>query len=145
MRGRGPNGFRECVPFARCRAGDETSSSSGCTRSQRFHQPILPRLPNCGDDLIIDRRSVMWSLLVSMVFWFGPAAIADTALHDRSYWEAIIRTGYTVPSDQTPFVLARELSGLLGSPDPELRDQIAFSILGVWLGGDAQFSDPELV
>jgi hypothetical protein len=86
-----------------------------------------------------------WGLLVAILFWCGPAAIADTAPHDRSYWEAIIRTGYTVPADQTPFVLARELSGLLGSPDPELRDNIAFSILSVWLSGDAQFSDQELV
>jgi hypothetical protein len=80
-----------------------------------------------------------------LVLAVGMTALADPALHDKSYWQAVIRQGYAVPPGETPFALARELSGLLGSPDPELRDSIAFSILSVWLNGEAELTDAELV
>lgn len=93
---------------------------------------------------MIIKRSTLWSLSVAIALWSGPAVVADATPHDRSYWVAILRGGYAVPPGETPFVLAQELSGLLGSPDPELRDQVAFSILSVWISGEAQFTDAEL-
>lgn len=93
---------------------------------------------------MIDRPSVLCNLIVLIAIVIGPTAVADPAPHDKSYWQVILRD-YAVPPGETPFALARELSALLGSPDPELRDRIAFSILSVWLSGDVQWTDPELV
>lgn len=86
-------------------------------------------------------------LVLAVVLAVGSTttALADPATHDKSYWQAILRQGYAVPPGETPFALARELSALLGSPDPELRDSIAFSILSVWLNGEAELTDAELV
>lgn len=84
-------------------------------------------------------------LAVLMVLCSGPAMVADEVPRDRVYWEAIIRAQYAVPAGESPFALAQELSGLLGSPDPELRDGIAYSILSVWLSGDVQFTDAQLL
>lgn len=58
---------------------------------------------------------------------------ASAATHDRDYWRAIIKSQYAVPAGASAFALAQELSGLLGSPDPELRDSIAISILSTWI------------
>ena len=88
-------------------------------------------------------RPVLCSLL--LVLAMGTTAAADPVPHDKAYWQAVLRD-YAVPAGETPFALARELSGFLGSPDPELRDQIAFSILSVWLSGDdVPWADAELV
>lgn len=93
---------------------------------------------------MIDRPSVLCSLIVLIAIASGPAAVADPAPHDKSYWQAVLRD-YAVPTGETPLALAQELSGFLGSPDPELRDRIAFSILSVWLSGDVQWTDAELI
>jgi Protein of unknown function (DUF2785) len=49
-----------------------------------------------------------------------------------------------VPEGESAFALARELSGLLGSPDPELRDNLAYVILATWVE-QGKFSQPELL
>lgn len=83
-------------------------------------------------------------VLITIVIGSGPAVFAAMP-HDKAYWAAIGGARHAVPPGESPFVQARELSGLLGSPDPELRDEIAFRILNVWLSGGAQFTDAELV
>ncbi|HEV7765403.1 MAG TPA: DUF2785 domain-containing protein [Thermoanaerobaculia bacterium] len=83
-------------------------------------------------------------LLFMLIVCSGPAALAAAPPHDRVYWDAIIQAQYAVPAGETPFALAQELSEFLGSPDPELRDRIAYSILSVWLSGDTPFTNSEL-
>lgn len=92
---------------------------------------------------MIDRPSVLCSVIVLIAIGSGPAAVADPVPHDKAYWQAVLRD-YAVPAGEAPLALARELSALLGSPDPELRDQIAFGILSVWLSGDVPWTDAEL-
>jgi hypothetical protein len=60
-------------------------------------------------------------------------AFAETTSHDKQFWRDIARNGYKVPADASSAELAHELSGFLGSPDPELRDELAYSILAVWI------------
>lgn len=55
------------------------------------------------------------------------------APHDRAFWRAIAKAKYAVPEGESAEALAVELSGLLGSPDPELRDDLAYSILSTWI------------
>lgn len=93
---------------------------------------------------MIRRLSLPRTLLVLLTIATATTVLADPPAHDKDYWLAIIRQGYAVPSDQTPFALARELSAFLGSPDPELRDNIAYTILSVWISGDVPFTEGEL-
>jgi uncharacterized membrane protein len=58
---------------------------------------------------------------------------AQTTKHDRAFWRAIAQNHYSVPANQPAAALAHELSQLLGSPDPELRDDLAYSILARWI------------
>ena len=53
--------------------------------------------------------------------------------HDRQFWEAIAQQHYAVPNGESASALAHELSGLLASPDSELRDDLAYSILTRWI------------
>lgn len=72
--------------------------------------------------------------------------VADSqSAHDREFWRAIAKSRYAIPPGQEPFALAQELSGYLGSPDPELRDDLAYSILAVWITRQKKFSPEELV
>jgi hypothetical protein len=65
-------------------------------------------------------------------------------LHDREFWRAIAKNRYAVPEGQQVFPLLRELSGYLGSRDPELRDDLAYSITAVWIKHQKQISVDEL-
>jgi hypothetical protein len=78
-----------------------------------------------------------------MPFWNGLALILAGAIgfaltpddtpHTRAFWQGIIEHEYAVPADQSLPDLTRELTGLLGSPDPDLRDEVAYSILAAWI------------
>jgi len=69
-------------------------------------------------------------LLLSLVATLVSAQIPQ---HDRAFWRAIAQNHYAVPANQSAATLSREVSQLLGSPDPELRDDLAYSILENWI------------
>ena len=50
---------------------------------------------------------------------------AQNTLHDRAFWQSIGKTKYAVPEHESADALAHELSTLLSSPDPKLRDDLA--------------------
>ncbi len=60
---------------------------------------------------------------------------------NKAYWQTIIHNDYTVPADQTIQSLTPELLIALGSPDSELRDEIAYPILEKWLTKDLYSAD----
>lgn len=60
-------------------------------------------------------------------------AIQTPVLHDKTWWKAVAAADYAVPEGAVVADLVRELSGYLGSPDPELRDDIAYSTLTQWI------------
>jgi len=68
----------------------------------------------------------------------------EKPLHDREFWRAIAKNRYAVPDGQPVFPLLRELSGYLGSRDPELRDDLAYSITTIWIKHQKQISTDEL-
>lgn len=53
--------------------------------------------------------------------------------HGKEYWKKIATNRYVVPEGEKAFALAKELSGNLKSSDPELRDDLAYSILATWV------------
>lgn len=75
----------------------------------------------------------------------GQGTISAQNGHDREFWRSIAKNHYAIPAGQEAFPLARELSGYLGSPDPELRDDLAYSMLAVWIARQKKFSSEELL
>jgi Protein of unknown function (DUF2785) len=64
--------------------------------------------------------------------------------HDREFWRAIVKNRFAVPEGQPVFSLLRELSGYLGSRDPELRDDLAYTITAVWVKHQESLSPEQL-
>lgn len=73
------------------------------------------------------------------------AESAGAATHDKPFWRAIVENKYQIPPNEKPFALAQELSRYLASTDPELRDDLAYTILTVWIVRQQQFSGEELL
>lgn len=71
--------------------------------------------------------------LLAALILMSTLLAAQPAPRDRAYWKAIAQNKYAVPEGESADALAKELSGLLGSPDPELRDDLAYSILARWI------------
>src|ERR1043165_3269004 len=59
-----------------------------------------------------------------------PASVAE---HEAAFWRAIAQNRYAPPAGSDVRALATELIDLLASPDPELRDEIAYSTLASWI------------
>ena len=57
---------------------------------------------------------------------------AQTA-HPKSFWQSIAQQKSAVPAGESAATLAAELVAALGSPDPEMRDDLAYSILTSWI------------
>jgi len=70
-----------------------------------------------------------------LAFWLllTPIVAAAQSQHDRTFWRSIGENHYAVPEHEAADALANELSSLLASPDPELRDDLAYSILARWI------------
>jgi hypothetical protein len=73
------------------------------------------------------------TLAIAALFAGSPGYANTKAVHDREYWQAIIADEFTPPADVPLSVLLGELSKYLASTDPELRDNIAYSVLTQWL------------
>jgi hypothetical protein len=71
--------------------------------------------------------------LIGFVCLSACALSGQQPLLDKQQWQAIIKNNYTPPAGHTAAELAPTLSHMLGSPDPELRDEIAFDILSNWI------------
>jgi hypothetical protein len=67
------------------------------------------------------------------------------APHGKEYWRGIAAKKYEMPEGEKAFGLAKELSGYLKSSDPELRDDLAYSILAEWILAKNAFSSEELL
>jgi Protein of unknown function (DUF2785) len=51
----------------------------------------------------------------------------------RRSWKTVIEAGFAVPPDRPLGDQTADLVELLGDPDPELRDELAYSILSTWI------------
>lgn len=96
------------------------------------------------------RMRVAILLLASCAGGVGYSSLADQqpdsnkGRHSREFWRAIVKNHYAVPPGQDPFPLALELSEYLGSTDPELRDDLAYSILYKWIAEQRRLSNEQL-
>ncbi len=96
--------------------------------------------------LIENHRPALAAVIFSVLFAATTAASPQSApKHDRAFWRAIQTNHYAVPEGESAVELAHELSGYLGSPDPDLRDNLTYSILDVWIIERPQLSRQELI
>jgi hypothetical protein len=89
--------------------------------------------------------ALVFAAALSVFPYKTPAQSAAEPPHDKPFWRAIIENKYQIPPNEKPFALARELSNYLASTDPELRDDLAYTILTVWIVRRQQFSPGELL
>jgi len=52
--------------------------------------------------------------------------------HDRAFWDALRAADFELPQGAPALPLALEAAALLGSTDPELRDDIAYGAIEAW-------------
>jgi hypothetical protein len=101
-----------------------------------------------SDNHTIDARNHTASAaIVALLFGLlcQPLLTAQSPAHDRAFWQSIAKNKYAVPEHGSADALAHELSGLLASPDPELRDELAYSILTSWIYRRTLLSTPTLI
>ena len=75
---------------------------------------------------------------------FSINAVAQTK-HDKEFWRTILKQHATVPEHESADALSHELSAMLSSSDPELRDDLAYSILATWIYRGNVLSTPTLI
>ena len=85
-----------------------------------------------------------WCVRLGAALLVFSAWLNAQAAHDRAFWRAIANNKYAVPEHESADALAEELSGFLGSPDPELRDDLAYSIYARWAYRPNILSTPTL-
>lgn len=71
--------------------------------------------------------------VLALLALFYPATALAQKPHDKAFWRSVVQNNYAVPQNESADGLAMELSSLLASPDPELRDDLAYSILARWI------------
>ena len=89
-----------------------------------------------------------WLLLASTAIGLalllaGPARAGDAG-HDRRFWIELRDSDFRVSAREALLPLALEAAQLLGSPDAELRDEVAYSALVSWVYRERRLSDEEL-
>ena len=81
----------------------------------------------------------MVKMIACMVLVVGIAQAAPARIqqpggtHDKPFWRGLIKNEYKPPAGESAAPLAFELSKMLGSSDPEVRDDIAYNILSTWI------------
>jgi hypothetical protein len=61
------------------------------------------------------------------------ATLAAAPPHSAEFWRQIAQNKYAVPADSDLAGLTDELIDMLGSRDPEMRDDTAYSTLAAWI------------
>jgi Protein of unknown function (DUF2785) len=74
----------------------------------------------------------------------GAQPAVSSPVHDRSYWVALAKTGFTPPDGQDVFPLLLAMNPLLGSSDPVLRDEVAYSAAERWILRDRRVAPAQL-
>ena len=61
------------------------------------------------------------------------ASAAQTRAHDRAFWVALRAADFRLAPNEAVLPLALEATSLLGSTDPELRDDIGYEAIATWV------------
>jgi hypothetical protein len=92
-------------------------------------------------------RACLGTMLVLAIGHPGPAAGAEPApatQRGSHYWRELVEADFQVPEGERAVDLLLEMDALLASPDPWLRDEVAYSAAVRWIFADPVLSDDEL-
>jgi len=64
--------------------------------------------------------------------------------YEKEFWLAVAKDDYKPPAGKSMAELSRSLSAMLGSPDPEMRDEIAYKTFFHWIYQDRTLSPDDL-
>jgi hypothetical protein len=101
------------------------------------------RRSSANRGIMIGIRKASFVLVCVFVVSFASARPASE--HDKEFWRAIARDQYKLPEGESALALMRELSACLGSPDPELRDELAYAISAQWIYRQRLFDRDALI
>jgi hypothetical protein len=87
-------------------------------------------------------RTTRLIMVVALVGWVALPALAQTRTRDD--WVALARSGFVVPQGSTAAALLVEMNPLLASPDPVLRDEVAYSAAERWIVRDKVVASDDL-
>lgn len=82
---------------------------------------------------------------LALVLALAFAVPAAGAPRDPAFWRDIVKKDYAVPAGASAFGLIQELDDWTGSPDPELRDDLAFTLTAVWITYRPSVSSEQLI
>jgi Protein of unknown function (DUF2785) len=94
--------------------------------------------------LVVTMTALFMLVCTSLRAQPATSASVTTSPHNRQYFRDIASHSFAVPPGASAFGLAQELTPWLASPDPELRDTLAYTILDVWIR-HSQLTDAELL
>ena len=83
------------------------------------------------------------SCLSVLLLCLWPADASPQA-RSREQWVALARGGFTVPAGETAAGLLVEMNALLASPDPVLRDEVAYAAAERWILRDRSVEPADL-
>jgi hypothetical protein len=112
----------------------------------RAASPPRSRKDNQGEKIM---PRLIVTIIVLFALFAGPSLRAQTSAltnspHDRHYFHDIASHSFVIPPGASAFALAQELTPWLASPDPELRDTLAYTILDIWIR-HSQLTDADLL
>jgi hypothetical protein len=93
--------------------------------------------------LIVSCGRAVASALIPLLVCAAPAA-AQAPARDRAAWVAFAKGGFVVPEGRQPLGLLIEMNALLASPDPVLRDDVAFGAAERWILRDKRLLPADL-
>jgi hypothetical protein len=88
-------------------------------------------------------RAALPTLALILSLPLAPGAQTPVA-RDRAAWVALAKTGFLLPEAQSAFSLLVEMNALLSSPDPVLRDEVAYSAAERWILRERKLAPTEL-
>src|SRR5690348_4214516 len=88
-------------------------------------------------------RRIMTTVMFAL-FFCCTARAQPAVHHNKEFWKKIAENKYQVPAGESAASLIDDLTDNLGSPDPELRDELVHGISAVWIYRNGLFSGDEL-
>lgn len=85
------------------------------------------------------------SIAAALLLCFSINASSAQTQHDKDFWRSVLKQRAAVPEHESADALARELSRTVATPDPELRDELAYSILATWIYRGNVLSTPTMI
>ena len=73
-----------------------------------------------------------------------PSLSQSEPARGKEFWQTIAKDDYKPPKDESVLELSRSLTEMLGSPDPEMRDGIAYATFAHWIYQDRKLTSEDL-